>query len=113
MTDPNSRQIAEQTIPYNLTDALPGDSRLHDLADVALWNAEQPNLYTVSVIQRDGKNGYKEEMAFSTKHGFRDMRIDGSLLYISGGGDAQRREPRHDSDPFTAVPCAPNRCFAT
>ena len=57
------------------------------------------NLYTVSVIQRDGKNG-KEEMAFSTKHGFRDIRIDGSLLYINGKRVMLKGVNRHDSDPL-------------
>ena len=98
VTDPNGRQIAEQTIPYNLTDTT-GVTAAFDLADVALWNAEQPNLYTVSVIQRDGKNG-KEEMAFSTKHGFRDIRIDGSLLYINGKRVMLKGVNRHDSDPL-------------
>lgn len=51
------------------------------------------------MIQRDGKNG-KEEMAFSTKHGFRDIRIDGSLLYINGKRVMLKGVNRHDSDPL-------------
>ena len=39
-----------------------------DVKDLLAWTAETPNLYTVSVIQREGG---KDEMAFSTKYGFR------------------------------------------
>jgi hypothetical protein len=49
-----------------------------------LWpfkQAETPTLYTVQVIQRQGG---KDEMAFSTKYGFRDIEVKGSLLYLNG-----------------------------
>lgn len=96
--DPQGKQVAEQTIPYDIADTT-GVTAAFDLADVALWNAEQPQLYTVNVIQRDGKNG-KEEMAFSTKYGFRDIKIDGSLLYVNGKRVFLKGVNRHDSDPL-------------
>ena len=62
-----------------------------------LWSAEQPNLYTVRVVQID-ENG-KEEMAFSTKYGFRDIEIKNSLVYINGQRVFFKGVNRHDTDP--------------
>lgn len=95
--DPQGKKIAEQVIPYDLSDTT-GVKAAFDLKNVALWNAEQPNLYTVDIIQRDGKGG-KEEMAFSTKHGFRDIKIKNSLLYVNGKRVFLKGVNRHDSDP--------------
>lgn len=95
--DPSGKKIAEQVIPYDLSDTT-GVKAAFDFKDVALWNAEQPNLYTVDIIQRDG-NGGKEEMAFSTKHGFRDIKIENSLLYVNGKRVLLKGVNRHDSDP--------------
>ena len=53
-----------------------------DLNNVALWTAETPNLYTVRFVQRDAQG--QEEMAWSTKVGMREVKIQGSLLYING-----------------------------
>ena len=46
------------------------------------WTAETPNLYTVTVSQKD--NAGKEEHVFSTKYGFRHIEIKNSLVYING-----------------------------
>ncbi|MDE6177175.1 MAG: DUF4981 domain-containing protein, partial [Paramuribaculum sp.] len=97
LTDPSGRKIAEQVITYNLADTT-GVKASFDLKNVMLWDAEQPNLYTVDIIQRDGRS-HNDEMAFSTKHGFRDIRIDGSLLYINGKRVFLKGVNRHDSDP--------------
>ena len=61
------------------------------------WTAETPNLYTVEVIQRT--NG-KDEMAFSTKYGFRDIQIKGSLVYINGKRVFFKGVNRHDTHPM-------------
>lgn len=63
-----------------------------------LWSAETPDLYTVEVIQK-GPDG-KDEMAFSTKHGFRDIKIDNSLLYVNGQRVTLKGVNRHDTDPM-------------
>ncbi len=52
------------------------------LADLALWTAETPTLYTIVVSQKD--NSGNEEMVFSTKYGFRHIEIKNSLVYING-----------------------------
>lgn len=70
-----------------------------DLADVKLWCAEHPELYTVQIFQKD-KAG-NEEMAFSTKYGFRDLKIENSLLYVNGKRVFFKGVNRHDTDPLT------------
>lgn len=96
--DPTGKQIAEQTIPLTLNGINDQVLSHFDLDNIALWSAETPNLYTVEVIQKDG-NG-EEEMAFSTKHGFRDIKIDNSLLYVNGQRVFLKGVNRHDSDPL-------------
>lgn len=54
----------------------------HLLDNVELWNAETPNLYTVIIRQKDKKGN--EEMVFSTKYGFRDIKIANNCVYING-----------------------------
>lgn len=67
------------------------------LEDLDLWTAETPNLYTVHVVQREGG---KDEMAFSTKVGFRDIEIRGSLVYVNGQRVFFKGANRHDSHPL-------------
>lgn len=54
----------------------------HLLDNVELWNAETPYLYTVIIRQKDKKG--KEELVFSTKYGFRDIKIANNRVYING-----------------------------
>ena len=69
-----------------------------ELRDVKLWNAETPHLYTVRVIQKDEQGN--EEMAFSTKYGFRDIEIKNSLVYINGERVMFKGVNRHDTHPL-------------
>ena len=71
-------------VPFNVQSVMP-------------WTAETPNLYTVHVIQRNGAN---DEQAFSTKYGFRDIAIRGSLVYINGKRVFFKGVNRHDSHPL-------------
>ena len=52
------------------------------LTNLELWNSENPYLYTVVIRQKDKKG--KEELVFSTKYGFRDIKIDNNCVYING-----------------------------
>ena len=52
------------------------------LTNLQLWNSENPYLYTVVIRQKD-KNG-NEEMVFSTKYGFRDIKTFNNCVYING-----------------------------
>ncbi len=54
----------------------------HLLDNIELWNSENPYLYTVIIRQKDKKG--KEELVFSTKYGFRDIKIDNNCVYING-----------------------------
>ena len=68
-----------------------------EVYDVKLWSAEKPNLYTVRIAQYDEDEN--EEMAFSTKHGFRDIVIKNSLVYINGERVFFKGVNRHDTHP--------------
>ncbi len=76
--------------------ALNGDLKF-TIDDIKLWSAEKPNLYTVRITQFD-ENG-NEEMAFSTKYGFRDIEIKNSLVYINGERVFFKGVNRHDTHP--------------
>ena len=53
------------------------------LSNLELWSAEHPALYTVELSLRDDTANELE--AFSTKHGFRDIRIgDDKRVYVNG-----------------------------
>lgn len=52
------------------------------LSGLKPWTAETPNLYTVAISQKN-EDGV-EEMAFSTKYGFRNITKSGNLVYING-----------------------------
>lgn len=54
----------------------------HQLNNINLWNAETPYLYTIVIRQKDKKG--KEELVFSTKYGFRDIKIANNCVYING-----------------------------
>lgn len=69
-----------------------------DAKDIALWSAEKPNLYTVRIVQMDEQGN--EEMAFSTKYGFRDIEIKNSLVYINGERVFFKGVNRHDTHPL-------------
>lgn len=56
--------------------------QLAGLTGLTAWSAENPYLYTVVISQFDDDN--KEEMAFSTKYGFRNITKSGNLIYVNG-----------------------------
>ena len=69
------------------------------LQEPSLWSAELPYLYTLHVVQRDADG--RDEMAFSTKVGVREVEIRGSLLYVNGRRVMLKGTNRHDTDPET------------
>lgn len=98
LVSPEGNLVSERRMPIAYT---PEKKELQanvsfDLTDLKLWSAEQPELYTVQIIQtREGK----DEMAFSTKYGFRSIEQRGSLVYINGKQIYFKGVNRHDSDP--------------
>lgn len=97
---PEGKLLAEKGIPSFRTGASAVDSLSLDfsLTDIRLWSAEQPTLYTVQVVQRGEDGG--EEMAFSTKYGFRKIEIRGSLVYINNRRVLFKGVNRHDTSPL-------------
>ncbi|MCQ2239699.1 MAG: DUF4981 domain-containing protein [Bacteroidaceae bacterium] len=96
--DPQGNAVAEQSqsISFNGNESTVQDVQM-DLSGIQCWSAEQPNLYTIRVIQQN-ENG-SEEMAFSTKYGFREVKIQNSLLYLNGKRVFLKGTNRHDTDP--------------
>lgn len=64
-----------------------------------LWTAETPNLYNLHIVQYDNQN--REQMAFSTKVGIREVKIQNSLLYVNGKRVMLKGTNRHDTGPET------------
>ena len=85
-----------------------GDSEVSfTVRNPQLWSDESPYLYTLCVAQlgeNTSKPGAKkakakEEMAFSTKVGLREVKIKNSLLYINGKRVFLKGVNRHDTSP--------------
>ncbi len=97
--DPAGRKVGERVAKYEHGAVKCGKIDVpFELKDVLPWTAETPNLYTVRVVQKDEAGN--EEMAFSTKYGFRDIRIHDSQVYINGRRVLFKGVNRHDSDPL-------------
>ena len=82
LLDADDNQIATGTQTYSGTSTAEKTVTLSGLSNLRPWSAEDPYLYTVVVSQKD-ENG-AEEMAFSTKYGFRKITKSGNLIYING-----------------------------
>ena len=104
--DPAGVKVAEQTIEtVHAADKKEVAAKAQlELANPLMWDAENPHLYTVRVVQKDAEG--REEMAFSTKHGFRYIEIKNSLMYVNGEKVLFKGVNRHDSHPLygRAVP---------
>lgn len=81
LLDRDGKQIATGTQTYSGTAKAEKTVTLNSLSNLHPWSAEAPYLYTVVVSQKD-ENG-AEEMAFSTKYGFRNITKSGNLIYIN------------------------------
>ena len=105
LMDPQGQLVAEKSCSANFRANQPKQelSVSFQLKDLQLWTAETPHLYTVHVVQSDNR---QEELAFSTKYGFRDIAIKGSLVLINGKRVFFKGVNRHDSHPLygRAVP---------
>lgn len=69
-----------------------------EFKNIQAWTDETPNLYNVTFALMD-ENG-NDEMAWSTKHGFREVKIENSLVYVNGKRMLFKGVNRHDSDPL-------------
>ena len=82
LLDADGKEIATGTQTYTGTSTTEKTVTLNGLNNLRSWSAEDPYLYTVVVSQKD-KNG-TEEMAFSTKYGFKTVTISGTKLLVNG-----------------------------
>ena len=81
LLDADDNKIATGTQTYSGTSTAEKTVTLSGLSNLRPWSAEDPYLYTVVVSQKD-ENG-AEEMAFSTKYGFRNITKSRNLIYIN------------------------------
>lgn len=82
LLDADDNQIATGTQTYSGTSTAEKTVTLSGLSNLRPWSAEDPYLYTVVVSQKDENEA--EEMAFSTKYGFRNITKSGNLINING-----------------------------
>ena len=82
LLDRDGKKIANGTETYSGKATAEKTITLNNLSNLHPWSAEDPYLYTVIVSQKN-ENG-TEEMAFSTKYGFRNITKSGNLIYING-----------------------------
>lgn len=96
--DPQGRHVASRDIrlTYSPADTLLKAAVEMPVTGVQNWTAETPNLYTVHVVQSEAG---RQEMAFSTRYGFRHVEIRGSLVYINGRRVFFKGVNRHDTHP--------------
>lgn len=96
--DPDGRLVAEteQQVNYSDKKETVYSKAAFKLKNLVTWTAETPNLYTVHIIQRNGDN---DEMVFSTKYGFRNIELKGTVVYINGQRVFFKGTNRHDTHP--------------
>ena len=82
LLDADGKEIATGTQTYTGTSTTEKTVTFSNLSNLHPWSAEAPYLYTVVVSQKD-ENG-AEEMAFSTKYGFKTVTINGTQLLVNG-----------------------------
>ena len=82
LLDRDGKEIATETETYTGTSTTEKTVTFSGLSNLHPWSAEDPYLYTVVVSQKD-ENG-AEEMAFSTKYGFKTVKISGTQLLVNG-----------------------------
>ena len=102
LLDATGKTVAEKTVSVAMAareTAKQTDVTFDHLTGLTPWSSEHPYLYTVVVRQRDAKGN--DEMLFSSKYGFRDVRIAGHLVYVNGkrvffkGVNTQDIHPRY------------------
>ena len=81
LLDRDGKQIATGTETYSGTSTAEKTVTFNSLSSLHPWSAEDPYLYTVVVSQKNENEA--EEMAFSTKYGFRNITKSGNLIYIN------------------------------
>ena len=82
LLDHEDKTVGSATAEYSGTDTKTVDATISQLSGLHAWSAEDPYLYTVVVSQKDDNGA--EEMAFSTKYGFKTVTISGTKMLVNG-----------------------------
>lgn len=70
-----------------------------ELSGLLPWTSDDPNLYTVEVVQKDSEGA--EESVFATKHGFCSATIQNSQFLINGKRVLMKGVNTQDTHPLT------------
>ena len=82
LLDHEGKTVGSATAEYSGTDTKTVDATISQLSGLHAWSAEDPYLYSVVVKQQTAEGA--DEMVFSTKYGFRNIKQNGNLVYING-----------------------------
>lgn len=99
LIDPKGQLVIERKMPvlYDAKQTQIEKQITFDLENLQLWTAETPELYTVQIIQH---RAGKDELALSTKYGFRQIEMRGTSIYINGRQIYFKGVNRQDTDPM-------------
>jgi hypothetical protein len=97
LTEPSGAKVA---LPQNVFPLTPDHKGVREdkisLKNPLKWDAEHPNLYTLTVAL---KNGNKEISRFVKKVGFREIKVEKDKLLVNGKAVKWRGAARHDNHP--------------
>ena len=82
LLDSEGKTVGSATAEYSGTETKTVDATISQLSGLHAWSAEDPYLYSVVVKQQTADGA--DEMVFSTKYGFRNIKQNGNLVYING-----------------------------
>ncbi len=95
LSDGNGRIWSDKHVMTSSSDTL--FSFGHIVKDAKGWNAEMPNLYTLTVVHRDASGREKE--AFTHPFGFRTVEMKNGQQLINGKAVLFKGVNRHEHDP--------------
>lgn len=105
LLDNDDNEIASGSTTFSMSSATTSTQTvtLSGLSGLKAWSCEEPNLYTVLISQKDASGN--EEMAFSTRYGFRDIVLKNTsgARYITVNGQRVflKGVNTQDTDPLT------------
>jgi len=74
------------------------------IPNAQLWNAEEPNLYTLTILLYDGHSNHVKQIE-TCRVGFRSIDICGGILTVNGKRITIRGVNRHEFDPDGMCVC--------
>ena len=101
LLDNDDNEIASGSARFSMSSATTTTKTvtLSGLSGLKAWSCEEPNLYTVLISQKDASGN--EEMAFSTRYGFRNITQSSNTVLINGQRVYFKGVNTQDTDPLT------------